>query len=175
MCYRCRLRGRRNGGCAVRLRRVLRLRKQPARSYAWAFRLLTRYLYRGQPYRTISRRLTSRNNARSTSDASNPPRLLPIDFQVHARGRCIITTRVGAPKEVRFSRSCTKFRRRHVVSSQPDELRSSRSPQSCDKILLALRRQEIKELTESCPPHEAVFAKLDGWAGDCPGRIYIID
>lgn len=175
MCYRCRLRGRRNGGRAVRLRSVLRLRKQPARLYAWLFRPLTRHLYRGQPYRTSSRRLTSRNNARTTSETFNPPCLLPTNLRVHARGRRIITTRVGAPKDVRLCRSCTKFPRRQVVSSQPDQRQTSRSPQPCDKNLLALRRQEAKELTESCSPHEAVFAKLDGWTGDCPGRAYIID
>ena len=124
---------------------------------------------------TISRRLTSRNNARTTSEASNPPCLLSTDLRVHARGRRIIVTRFGAPKDVRLCRSCTKFPRRQVVSSQLDRIQTSRSPQPCDKNLLALRRQEVQELTESCSPHEAVFAKLDGWIGYCPGRAYIID
>lgn len=70
-----------------------------------------------------------------------------------------------------------------VAQSFGDDRSSRRNLTNSRLPLAAPLRQDftritptkIRELLESCSPHEAVFANFDGWTGDCPGHDYIID
>jgi hypothetical protein len=51
--------------------------------------------------------------------------LASIAFRVHARGKCSMIDGVDASTDVRLCQSYTKFRRRQLISSRPDQLQPS--------------------------------------------------